>query len=364
VKSILIICKDIYPVIGPRSFRATELVNELVCRGYKVTVVCSMKVEDYRAAKLFFPTCPILNLGLPGSVLVDCCLLRATFIKRILNKSLYYLFQYPNITLLRRVFKFLRDNTDHYNLMITVAYPYSIHWGAALARNVKPSNFPCRWIADCGDPFMGNLMINPPFYFEFLERLFCRLADKITIPVEIARKAYYPEFHHKIEVIPQGFNFSNIRKAVYIKNKIPTFLYAGIFYKGSRDPRPLLDFLVSVKVDFKFLVFTPDDNLIRNYLDILGHKMEIKTLIPRTEIIKEMSKVDFLVNIENDSDSQTPSKIIDYSISGRPIISLNMKNLDEAMLQEFLAGRYDQCLIIDDLEKYNIKNVVDKFLEI
>jgi hypothetical protein len=111
-------------------------------------------------------------------------------------------------------------------------------------------------------------------------------------------------------------------------------------------------------------VFTPDDNLIRNYLDILGHKMEIKTLIPRTEIIKEMSKVDFLVNIENDSDSQTPSKIIDYSISGRPIISLNMKNLDEAMLQEFLAGRYDQCLIIDDLEKYNIKNVVDKFLEI
>ncbi len=358
------ICKDIYPVNGPRAFRSDELLNEFIRRDYNVTVACALNRKDFAIFSSKYSNSEIVDLGYVRNF-VDIKLFDYfTIFRRFLNRTLYYIFQYPNITLLWRVFKFLRENTDHYDLMITVAYPYSIHWGAALARNVKPSNFPCRWIADCGDPFMGNPMINPPFYFQFLERLFCRLADRITIPVEIARKAYYPEFQNKIEVIPQGFNFLNTQKDIYVKNKIPTFLYAGMFYKDSRDPRPLLDFLVSVKVDFKFLVFTPDDNLIRNYLDILGHKMEIKTLIPRTEIIKEMSKVDFLVNIENDSDSQTPSKIIDYSISGRPIISLNMKNLDEAMLQEFLAGRYDQCLIIDDLEKYNIKNVVDKFLEI
>ena len=69
-----------------------------------------------------------------------------------------------------------------------------------------------KWIADCGDPFMGAKLetFRKPFYFKYFEKDFCRKADYITVPAEGAKKAYYSEFLGKIRVIPQGFNFKQI----------------------------------------------------------------------------------------------------------------------------------------------------------
>jgi hypothetical protein len=364
LKNILIVCKDIYPIQNPRSFRAGELVKEFSRRGFTVKVVCSLSEEKFESFKNEFSYVEAVNLGLPDNVLDRNIFKKMTLLKRILNKYLYHFLQYPNIGLLFKVKNFLKSNNDKIDLMITIAYPFPIHWGAAIVRKSKKSNFPDKWIADCGDPFMGNPIINPPFYFRSLERLFCNMVDKITIPVEIARKAYYKEFHDKIEIIPQGFDFSVIEKEGYVKNKIPTFLYAGVFYKGSRDPRLFLDYLSEIKSDFIFIIYTSDDYLIHNYKKILGDKLVINTSIPRIELLKRMSKVDFLLNIENDSENQTPSKLIDYSLSGRPILSLSMKNIDEKKFKDFLNGVYKDEFKVHDLERYNIVNVVNKFVEI
>jgi hypothetical protein len=364
LKNILIVCKDIYPIQNPRSFRAGELVKEFSRRGFTVKVVCSLSEEKFESFKNEFSYVEAVNLGLPDNVLDRNIFKKMTLLKRILNKYLYHFLQYPNIGLLFKVKNFLKSNNDKIDLMITIAYPFPIHWGAAIARKSKKSNFPDKWIADCGDPFMGNPIINPPFYFRSLERFFCNMVDRITIPVEIARKAYYKEFHEKIEIIPQGFDFSVIEKESYVKKNIPTFLYAGVFYKGSRDPRPFLDYLSEIQSDFIFIIYTSDDYLIHNYKNILGDKLVINASIPRIELLKKMSKVDFLLNIENDSENQTPSKLIDYSLSGRPILSLNMKNIDTNMFNNFLNGIYRDEFKVNDLERYNIVNVVNKFLEI
>lgn len=364
MKSILIICKDIYPVQSPRSFRAGELAKEFVKRGFKVTVVCSLSEDKFELFKKEFLNVESINLGPVKSFLDWKIFNHLSLLKRILNKYLYHLLQYPNIGLLFKIKKVLNNNTSKIDLMISIAYPFSIHWGIAMAKKTKTENFPDRWIADCGDPFMGNPIIKPPFYFKFLEKLFCRMADKITIPVEIGRKAYYKEFHEKIEIIPQGFDFSTLEKEAYIQNNIPTFLYAGIFYKGSRDPRPFLEYLTEIKSDFRFIIYTSEDSLIKDYKETLGNKLIINPSIPRVELLKKMSLVDFLINIENESENQTPSKLIDYSLSGRPILSLKMKNIDKIMFNDFLKGIYQGEFKVDNLERYNIVNVVNKFLEI
>lgn len=364
MKNILIICKDIYPIQSPRSFRAGELVKELAKRGFSVKVVCSLSEENFKLFKQEFSKVEAENLGLPSNILDNIFFKKITLIKRILNKYLYHFLQYPNIGLLFRVNRYLKNTNDKIDLMITIAYPYPIHWGAAIARKSAKKKFPTKWIADCGDPFMGNSIINPPFYFGFLEKLFCRMVDKIAIPVEIARQGYYKEFHEKIEIIPQGFDFSTIDKGVYIKNSLPTFLYAGIFYKGSRDPRPFLDYLIEIKSDFRFVIYTSEDSLIHKYKEILGNKLVINPSIARIDLLKKMSVVDFLINIENESENQTPSKLIDYSLSGRPILSLSMHNIDRKKFNDFLNGIYFGEFEIQDLEIYNIVNVVDKFVEI
>lgn len=364
MKNILIICKDIYPVQSPRSFRAGELVKEFLRRGYNVKVVCCLTQDNFELFKKEFYNAESVNIGQIENFLDWKIFNRLSLLKRILNRYFYHLFQYPNIGLLFKIKKYLKGNTDKVDLMISIAYPFPIHWGIAIARRSNVKNFPERWIADCGDPFMGNPIIKPPFYFKFLEKLFCRMADKITIPVEIGRKAYYKEFHEKIEIIPQGFDFSTLQKEFYTKNNIPTFLYAGIFYKGSRDPRAFLEYLTEIKSDFRFIIYTSEDSLIKDYKEILGDKLIINPSIPRIELLKKMSLVDFLLNIENESENQTPSKLIDYSLSGRPILSISMKNIDNKKFNDFLNGIYHDEFKVHDLERYNIVNVVNKFFEI
>ena len=42
------------------------------------------------------------------------------------------------------------------DMLITIAYPHSIHSGAARAKKKYSAIFPKTWICDCGDPFMLN----------------------------------------------------------------------------------------------------------------------------------------------------------------------------------------------------------------
>src|SRR5690606_24666694 len=101
---------------------------------------------------------------------------------------------------------------------------------------------------------------------KYVEKWFCKLVDYITVPFEGAIKGYYDQFHHKIRVIPQGFTFPSINyKDLYVGNKVPTFLYAGSFYKNVRDPRSLLNYLEKIEIDFKFIIYTNSVKILIPY---------------------------------------------------------------------------------------------------
>lgn len=355
-----------YPSIAPRSNRSTELVKEFARQGFDVTIYAVLGKYDYSQfekeynvnVKDLGPTV-FAKLNSDGKD-------SSSFVNRLLKKVFRRSIEFPDIELMFRTNRVLKKE-NNIDLLITVAVPYPIHWGAAFRKMFDASSFPKTWVADCGDPYMGNKFLNKPFYFKFIEKWFCKKADYISIPIEDAKEAYYPEFRNKIKIIPQGFDFSDVPSFDKKPNNIDvTFIYAGVFYPGIRDPRPFLDYLVSKKdKPFLFKIYTKSLNVVEPYLDLLGEKLEVNNYIPREELLKEMAKADFLINFENNTAVQSPSKLIDYALVQRPILSINSSDkLDGKIIDEFLNRNYSDAYVVKNIEKYNIKNVVSEFLNL
>lgn len=347
---ILIISYWMYPDITPRSFRATELAKELVRQGHNITLCGVMKdnVVDY---KKFTDETGVKVKNLSSSNFI--------YGKNFFEKAFRRLTNYPFVKLIPQIKKTINSG-EYFDYLITIAAPHAIHWGASFASKDK---YKC-WVADCGDPFMGNPLAFNPFYFKWLEKKWCKMANFISVPYEGAKGAYYSEFYNKIKVIPQGFNFDNVKLLEYQKNKIPTFAYAGIVYKGKRDPTAFLDYLSALDYDFKFIVYTTGDTVFYKYKDALKDKLEIKSFIPREDLISQLSKMDFIINIKNESSVQLPSKLIDYTLTKRPILEISSYFNEQKDFDSFIIGDYTKQFVIPNINEYDIVSVAQKFIDL
>jgi hypothetical protein len=73
--------------------------------------------------------------------------------------------------------------------------------------------------------------------------------------------------------------------------------------------------------------------------------------------------MDFLVNLDNNSVVQLPSKLIDYALVGRPVINITNELNVEYVLQ-FLSGEYKNAMKIENINQYRIENVCSEFLKL
>jgi hypothetical protein len=363
---ILIISAAFYPANSPRSFRTTELVKEFSRQGHDITLITPYNKAYHPEFEIEW-NIRILDPGVPS--LPDF-----NSNNKWLNKFLYLIrrgleivIEYPDIRYYSWAKKAIRDQAG-YDILISIAAPHPVHWGVSANFNSNNTQKAKIWIADCGDPFMGARMskIRKMPWFSFFEKRFCQKADYITVPVESAKEAYYSEFRNKIRVIPQGFKFEDTFKlrSEYKPNEIISFAYAGSLSPGMRDPRPLLKYLSTVKIPYKFIIFTNAPNLVKEYADNSGGKIECRTYVPRYDLIPFLSKMDFLINFENEVNEQVPSKLIDYHLMGRPILSIHAgSDLPEVVLP-FLKGIYTKAWKIQNVDNYKIENVVENFLDL
>lgn len=361
---ILIIAQVIFPNLCPRSNRATELAKELARQGNDVSLAAVLGEYDYSQFQLGTGI-SVYDLGM------SCFEWGNSDAKRkslpLWKKGIIFLFRrviaFPEILIGFRVVRFLKK-CGHYDRMITVASPYPIHWGATYAKKHFAFLKDTIWASDCGDPFMGNAFFRPPFYFKWVEKWWCRATDFIVVPTELAISGYYPEFHDKIRVIPQGFEFKDGIVADYQKNVVPTFAYSGMVYPGRRDPRQFLDYLVNRGGDFRFIVYTKKPDLFIPYVKYLAGKLVIRDYVPHDQLITDLSRMDFLINIRNESNNQLPSKLIDYYLAGRPILEITSGFVEEAVFEDFCRADYKLRLIISHPERFDIKNVAKSFIEL
>ncbi len=362
-KKILIVTATFYPLNSPRSNRTTELAKELARQGHEVTVL-TPKVNLYHLPFEEKYNVKIKHLGNRKwkSFAIKGKGLQLLF-WRAMVRFPNLLFEYPDIELIGMIKKALKNEKD-YDLMVSIAVPYPVHWGVAASRS-KSHQIANLWVADCGDPYMGDVLdsFRKPFYFKYLEKNFCRKADFISVPTAGSIKGYYPEFHCKMIVIPQGFNFEET--PIYtdvINNPVLTFAYAGGFIPGSRDPRELLNYLIQNPQPFKFIIYTNNTDIVEPYIAASRNRVELRSYIPRAQLIFEMSKMNFLVNFTNGTNLATPSKLIDYAITKRPILSIDTGKFSTNIVEAFLKGDYSKKFETGNMEKYQIKNVVNQFI--
>ena len=208
-KKILIVTRSFYPTNSPRSFRASELAKEFARQGHEVTVLTSKKEEhlDYELKHHL----KIKDLGTPRWKLITLKGSKISVLaKRAINRFLKLFFEFPDFEYVSLVKKALKEESG-YDLLISIAVPYPIHWGVAKSRNEKHP-IAKTWVADCGDPYMFAEFdtFKKMFYFKYLEKGFSRKADYITIPRVEMIGNFYEEFHNKIHPIPQGFRFEDV----------------------------------------------------------------------------------------------------------------------------------------------------------
>lgn len=361
---ILVISQHLHPMQTPRAHRTTELVKELARQGHEVTVYAVLGKYDYTEFQkengVKVKNIPIRWMWHAYNSDDDK---RRTLFDKVLMRLFHKNFEFPEIEFRYRIPQILKKDWN-YDLLLSIGAPHHIHWGVARYRKHNSNRFPAYWIADCGDPFMMNNTTNGhrPRY-EKEERLFCELADRITVPVESAKSAYYQEYRSKIEVIPQGFQIDVITNNSEPSNTVPTFAYAGTFYRDIRNPSTFLKYLASVEIDFRFIVYSAHTELIDPFKEAIGDKLIIRKPIPRQELIQELSKMDFLINIENhNSPAQVPSKLIDYALTGRPILSIDPVIFENQVVDQFLKRDYSNQLHLLDIDQYRIHNVANKFL--
>lgn len=363
-KKILLVTRAFHPRQSPRAFRATELAKEFCRQGHDLTVLAPWH-EDIEPLKNEY--------GFKLKELKDVTWRVPQFkeynkifywINRAVVRALGLLLEYPAIQLVWNVRKALRGESGN-DALISIAVPYPIHWGVASIwkkGGMNPANV---WIADCGDPYMGqeNDNFKPPFYFGWIEKWFCRKVDYLTVPVEGAKKGYYREFHEKIHVIPQGFNFEDFPKTIEPDiGSVPTGYFAGSLIPGFRDPGPLCEVLLTIDKPYKVVFYTTTPQWIKPYADRSGGKIELRNPIPREVLLKELAQAHFLVNIENGGgDAQLPSKLIEYAILGKPILSVGQE-VDKELVKSFLNGDYSGSLKLMKIDQYRVENIVQKIL--
>ena len=361
---ILIITATFYPATNPRSFRSVELAKELAHR-HEVTVLTpnltqlqiqyaqehGFRIEnlgDRRLPTVRQPRKPYLS-GLANA----------------LRRLGTLFFEYPDLELSWFVAKRLKYYPNQ-DLVISIAMPYVIHWGAAWARS-RLKHATGVWVADCGDPYYGlkNDTYRKPFYFKYIEKWAFRKFDYITIPIEEARQHYFEEFHHKIKIIPQAFKFEDVPKSTAPPSPrtYPFFAYGGSVNMRVRNPRELIEHLLASGKPFKFVVYTSNGHIIQDLVDRSEGNVEIRPILPRLEFLREQHQYDFLVNIGYRSEGQRPSKLIDYAIIGKPILSLRTGAFNPDLVDEFLRGDYSNAYVVENVDQYRIEHVAKQFLD-
>lgn len=372
VRKILIVSNFFYPEITPRAFRTTELAREFGRRGDEVTLVIPNK-EAYRDQPLDLQGVTIKYADSPLSK--EGAVTKARSARKLMPtwmlRILLYFYNHEYFAKYDKgITRRLMELEGEYDLLISISYPVAIHRSVlyALKHNQKlKSNVK---FAEFSDPPMRGEYNRHffPAYHNLLYKM-GRKFDRFVIPVSNAMPCYTRyKTEDQIIVIPQGFDFSDIKTPVYTPNTIPTFAYAGRFYRLTRDPEFFFEYLATLDFEFRFVIFmlNPEPyfmEMIERYRGRIKGVIEVENALPRSELIERLSKMDFILNFEFTYSTATPSKLIDYSLAGREVISFSSLTFDRNKFDQFMAGDYSSATPLPDISAYDIRNVAASFLK-
>lgn len=373
-RNILIVSGACYPELTPRAFRTTELARQLARRGHRVTLLLPNRAIFHEhplreeGLEVIFASGPVE--GAEGSAVSRRNGRLRRFMPEIVQKAVLYFYCHElwakyDPGLCAR----LAELRGPFDAVLSISYPAAVHLAVARAMRRNPVLRRAVTIAEFSDPpFRGDVAQNVfPGYYLWLKR-WGRLFDWFAVPVEKALPCYTPYMDRsRIRVIPQGFDLDAIPLPDYVPHSEPTFAYAGRFYENIRDPQFFFDFLETVDSPFCFDLYINHldgrfADMIRRAQQRVRGRIVLHDPLPREQLIGRLAEADFLVNFDNTTSNATPSKLIDYAIARRPILSFNDRTFDAGAFRAALRGDYAGQVRGIDLADYDIRTVAARFL--
>lgn len=368
--NIVIFSGSLYPNIHPRAFRATELAKEFVRLGHNViSIVCKGSDGfDYSAFEKESKI-KVINLDVfKGNRTAEVASKKKTVFHSIERYLIEYLLCGNLFRYGKEICKKLKelDALKTADLVIVLSTPFPCHYG--FAKYVRQYGRTYVAIADSGDPFYYSKQTKRAIWFKYIEKNVYKQFDYLTIPTNNAIPLYnklLPE--DKIKIIPQGFNMRNLKLYSGTFDGAVKFAYAGVFYWDIRNPEFLFKALEKIEQPFEFYLYmrykdSKFEEVIKKY-PRLAENIKVSYNVPHDDLIFELSKMNFLINIENLSNTQMPSKLIDYGMTKRPILSTNEKSFNPNILDKFFEGNYEDRYIVN-IGDYDIEKVASQFLSL
>ncbi|MFW3578596.1 hypothetical protein ACN9KL_09155 [Vagococcus fluvialis] len=367
MKKILICSHYFYPDLTPRAFRATSLADYFSENGYEVDIMYGKEKKIFKNYNINFKQKNKVNNMLlmkewnPGKV------------RKIISKIAVFTFGETELIKKSNMsyFESIGD-INQYQFILSIGQPFYTHF--FISKLIRKYNWKGVSISDWGDPFYSNPGYSKMgIHLKILQKNIMSIFDYVSIPIEAAIP-YYSEFvtKERLKVIPQGFDLK-VKEIecvdLVMYEEVPTFIYAGAFYEEIRNPENILKFLKSLDQPFKFIIFTDKSDflykkVVEPFVSEMNGKIIVYDKISREKLIGYMKKSDFLLNIENKGDIQQPSKLIDFGISQKPILSIKPDDKEGLMkIKQFLNGNYEDSEIID-IQKYDIEIVANEFLKL
>lgn len=334
----------------PRAFRAKSLYHTFLRQGHEVVFVTpTQSTTDIKNQH---------NQETPRSRLNNQA-------RTLISKFLYRIVP-DGRNFFRSIKIFGNLNQKNIDLTISIGLPFTVHLMTALA--IRSGKLKTKIaVADYGDPYSNNPSTNKPFYSALLEKWTLSVFDKVSVPNINSVPAYAGLLPlDKVVTIAQGHDIDQDLSNNYSDNKVPSFCFAGNLYKKIRNPSTFLEHLTTIDKNFEFHIYTDFKNtetmeILRPFKDKLKNRLILHSQIPRETCIDTMSRMDFLVNFSNKSTTQTPSKIIDYTLSSRPFLNISHDQKAFEEFDNFLDKNYS-TFIKPDLSEFDENLISEKFL--
>lgn len=239
-----------------------------------------------------------------------------------------------------------------YDLIISYAPTFSSH--VAVLATVKHLVVPGKgkWIADYGDPFAISETMQPNNFRVYrklnhvVEQKILKSADAVVFTNDATHGAYLEKYDmaNRSKVIPHMVNvemfFSpNCRSP---KSKRINVVYVGALHKSIREPWVAIEKLTKVFDVLISIGFEPVFNLYgpTNGVDLTGYavgSVRWHGKIDREKAVGIMRTADVLVNIDNINCIMSPSKIVEYVATGKPIINIsNSGDVDSELIRRYI----------------------------
>jgi glycosyltransferase involved in cell wall biosynthesis len=381
--AILIVSFSYWPTLNARAFRWTALAEDWASRGFDVHVVCALAPGRPR-----YETVNGVHVHRAGAGLVEKARARlararaaqtvtarpsaaqrparsagaAVRLVQFVNRRVWRNLHWPDTTCLWYFDALATARTVAKDVQVQALVSVSptftaVAVGRALLRGLAPAP---RWLIDLGDPFSFAVEA-PPNNFRLygalnvrFERACFTTASAVSVTNELTRDGYarrFPESAAKIGVIPPLLTVPPSGAAAAAPDGRRRLVFLGTLYPTIRRPDDLLALFRRLRVRPGFedieLHFYGDVRecaaSFERQRDLLGTRVFVHGPVPRADAAAAMRSAAVLVNIGNDTSYQLPSKIVEYAMTGKPI--LNLASVPDDSSSRFLAAYPLHCTL-------------------